>query len=447
MDRRRFVKLAGLAGLAFLAPVGTPSSQAKAKYKGPFWIVVNASGGWDPTLFCDPHASGGVNTLYTEGQIEKAGNIPFAPVSGLTNGMDGTEVFYTTNKFFEKWHSRLLVVNGIDTTTNNHDAGTRTTWCGQLGEGYPAFAALAASVALSHYDVPLAFLSTGGFDSTEGVCSLSRLGGVDTIQRLAYPNTINPQDDNWEFYNTPNTAARIMAAQSARIQALRDKQTLPAIKTPMSQLYLARQGNAGLEGLAKELSGISLVEANSLPDLRNLEDQGGVNDAINLMQQAQLALLSFKSGVAVSANLNIGGYDTHANHNDDQTRQVLQLLRALEYIYDTADKMGLSDQVYVLVGSDFGRTPEFNGDGGKDHWNITSMLFSGPRIQGNRVIGATDAGYVAKTVNTSLKLDSGGVRIGTPHIHNALRKLAGVKGSEADHLFPLVTPEELPIFG
>jgi uncharacterized protein (DUF1501 family) len=448
MDRRKFVKLAGLAGLSFLAPLGTPSSQAgTVKYKGPFWIMINASGGWDPLTFCDPHGGADIQRLYTEGQIRKAGNIRYAPVEGKTNGMDGQEVFYTCAQFFDKWYKRLLVVNGIDTTTNNHDAGTRTTWCGQLGEGYPAFAALAASVALSHYDVPLAFLSTGGFDRTEGVCSLSRLGSVDTVQRLAYPNTINPGDDNLEFYNTPNTSARIMAAQAARVQALRDKQTLPLSKNALGQLYLARQGNAGLEGLAKELDGVSLVEADNIPEFRNLEDQGSVGDAVNLMQQAQLALLAFKSGVAVSANINIGGFDTHSNHDQDGVRQALQLLRGFAYILEQADKMGLSDQVYVIAGSDFGRTPTYNEGDGKDHWNITSMLFSGPRIEGNKVIGTTDAGYVAKEVNvTSLKPDAGGIRIGTPNIHRALRKLAGVTGSEADTLFPLVA-DDMPIFG
>src|SRR5262249_6692761 len=107
MDRRRFMQLAGLARLGFVAPMGPSVSRADdAKYKGPFWIMVNASGGWDPTFFCDPKG-GAVDTNYTANQIKKAGNISYAPVSGLT-GDD--EVFYTTQQFFESWNKRLLVI-------------------------------------------------------------------------------------------------------------------------------------------------------------------------------------------------------------------------------------------------------------------------------------------------------------------------------------------------
>ena len=36
------------------------------------------------------------------------------------------------------------ILNGIDTATNNHDAGQRTMGCGRLSEGYPALAGLIA---------------------------------------------------------------------------------------------------------------------------------------------------------------------------------------------------------------------------------------------------------------------------------------------------------------
>ena len=47
--------------------------------------------------------------------------------------------------------------------------------------------------------------------------------------------------------------------------------------------------------------------------------------------------------------------------------------------------------VVVVVASDFGRT-RYNGDGGKDHWPITSMMMMGAGISGGRVIGQTDRG-------------------------------------------------------
>jgi len=228
MNRRRFVQLAGLAGLGFVAPFGATASRAdSSKYEGPYYIMVNAGGGWDPTFFCDPKG-GKVDDLYTASKIEKAGNIPFAPVKGLGN--NGMEEFYSVEKFFTDWHKRVMVINGIDTETNNHDVGSRTTWSGDQADGFPCFAALAAALALGKMNIPLAFLSNGGYDTTNGTCSLSRVD-ADAVARLAYPNLIDPTRDDTEPYNSPTTSARIAAAQAGRLQQMRDSQSLPVVKS------------------------------------------------------------------------------------------------------------------------------------------------------------------------------------------------------------------------
>ncbi|HEY4117129.1 MAG TPA: DUF1501 domain-containing protein [Byssovorax sp.] len=448
MDRRRFVQLAGLAGLGFIAPVGLKVSRADSgKYGGPYFIMVDANGGWDPTFCCDPKG-GDIDRPYTVGQIGTAGNIHYAPISGVTSQ---SETFYTNQAFFEKYYSRLMILNGVDTETNNHDSGTRTTWSGQLDEGYPSFGALAAAVALEKLNVPLAFLSAGGYDATEGVCSLSRVGDPDVVEKLAYTNTINPGDtaNATEYYNTPTTAARIAAAQAARLQAKRDKQSLPAPKAAMSSLFLTRSGSSGLGELAQELATTPLLSPTDLPDLAHIQDTNSLNDLKSVIQQAQLAVLAFQAGVAVSANLNITGFDTHSNHDANQSHQMASLLRGLAFLFDLLDSTGLADKTYVIVGSDFGRTPTYNADGaggGKDHWNITSMMLAGPTVQGNLVIGGTDSAQVSTTVNEQLQPDSGGFRVTTPLIHVALRKLAGVTGTANDLAFPLAG-DVLPFFG
>ena len=72
--------------------------------------------------------------------------------------------------------------------------------------------------------------------------------------------------------------------------------------------------------------------------------------------------------------------------------EMRQLLRGLDYIFGQLDALGIADQTYVLVGSDFGRTPSYNNENGKDHWNVTSALVAGPGIAGNRAIGGSDGG-------------------------------------------------------
>lgn len=59
--RRDFLKLCGMAGLGLACPIG-PNAQAfdalKGKdeqpFDGPYYIVFNASGGWDTTYLMDP---------------------------------------------------------------------------------------------------------------------------------------------------------------------------------------------------------------------------------------------------------------------------------------------------------------------------------------------------------------------------------------------------------
>ena len=451
MDRRRFLKVAGLAGLSVMAPLGLREGGASpAKYPGPFWIMVNAGGGWDPTISFDPKGGKAkdrmsVNQSYTAGEIVSSGNIPHAPTELSPGGV----LAASCGSFLDAYHDRMMVINGVDTTTNNHDAGSRTIWSGQLAEGYPSFAALVAALALEKMDLPMAYLSNGGYDSTGGLLPLTRVSGTDSIQRLAYPNIRDPNDPKSDLYHSNATASRIQAAQAARLQAMHSAGTLNSQRTSMGSLFLARSSNGGLSALGEALRGKQLVRIKDVPKLAKIPDknQGELGDAERLMQQAQIALYAFKTGVAVSANLDIGGFDSHSNNDDQQTSQQMQILVALDYLYSQLEVMGLADKTYVMVGSDFGRTPYYNDADGKDHWNITSMLLSGPKIPGNVVIGATDAEFKPKTVNTkTLATDGSGIRIEPRHIHRELRKLAGLTGTDLDTQFPL-TGESLPLFG
>ncbi|MBL8973822.1 MAG: twin-arginine translocation signal domain-containing protein, partial [Myxococcales bacterium] len=51
MDRRNFLKVAAMTGLAVAAP---RSARALTPYAGPFYVMISARGGWDPTYLCDP---------------------------------------------------------------------------------------------------------------------------------------------------------------------------------------------------------------------------------------------------------------------------------------------------------------------------------------------------------------------------------------------------------
>ena len=162
--------------------------------------------------------------------------------------------------------------------------------------------------------------------------------------------------------------------------------------------------------------------------------------------QAQLAIAAYKAGIAASANLTVGGFDTHGDHDNRQFASLRRYLEGVDFLMEEAERQGIADNIVVVMGSDFGRTPGYNMNMGKDHWSITSMMFMGTGIPGNTVIGETNHGHVAKTVNPeTLELDENGIRITPEHIHLSLRQLAGVWGHPLEQNFPIGV-EKMPLF-
>src|SRR5262249_33943857 len=158
-----------------------------------------------------------------------------------------------------------------------------------------------------------------------------------------------------------------------------------------------------------------------------------------LSQQAEIALASFKAGVCVSANLDIGQFDSHANNDNDQMKLIPEFLAGIAYLMRRAGELKIREQLVVVAQSEMGRTPNYNNGNGKDHWSIGSMMFLGRGIKGNRVFGATDEKQFAVPIDSqTLALDKEkGIRVRPEHIHEALREHAGIANHALSKKFPL----------
>ncbi len=422
MDRRTFLELTGLAGVAMATThPGLARAQSAGDYDGPLYLYVHCGGGWDPTSFCDPKgadAEDSPNPMnhYLRRDIRRPLNADGEPEMSKIRWAP----FGENDAFFEQHWYRTLIINGLDTSTNNHEAGTRYAASGELAKGHPCFAAMVAAV--HGPNLPLAFVTNGGYDATRGVVGRVRVGSLNAIQRIAYPNQLG---ENERFHSD---ATQIKIRQ---FHATRRSRQLNAAGLPRVAKAMARFG--GTRGNENELS--RLVQF--LPDL----------DAFStgLGRQGAVALAGYTAGLTVSANLTTGGFDTHGAHDETHAAALTGLTTGLNEIWEEVERRGLTEKVTIVVGSDFGRTPGYNEGMGKDHWPVTSMMLMGAGVAGNRVIGGSDRGHRPMPVDpVTLEPAETGLTLTPAHVHRALRALAGVDGSLFEQTFGIET-ELLPI--
>jgi hypothetical protein len=86
------------------------------------------------------------------------------------------------------------------------------------------------------------------------------------------------------------------------------------------------------------------------------------------------------------------GYDSHRDHlNWAKTELLPPTDAAFAAIIDDLDAAGLLDETLVVMLGEFGRTPRFNSNGGRDHWSqCFSAVIAGGGVRGGYVHGESD---------------------------------------------------------
>jgi hypothetical protein len=422
--RRDFLKLCGLAGLGLAVPFRSRDGRAAEKkdepYGGPYYVVFNASGGWDTTYLMDPKGVNGINRLYKEGDILTKGAHNYAPTKQHAKGGMCNEAFY------EEFGKELLTFNGLDYSVNNHSPGARYMATGKLDSlAYPTFAALVA--ACRGPDCPLAFLTFGNYSATGNLVAMSRVPYLPSLRKIANADAIEGNERS--PYHDKFALDRIEEALKEQNAASASQPRLPRAERGENMLYAAQVNSKALQRVTQYIPA-------QVPKER-------------MAQQAEIALASFKAGVCVSANLTIGQFDSHANNDPDQMKLIPEFLAGIAYLIRRAGELKIREQLVVVVQSEMGRTPTYNAGNGKDHWSIGSVLFLGKGIKGNRVVGATDEKqFAVPLAPDTLTLDKDkGVRVRPEHVHESLREFAGIADHPLAKKFPLGVAEKERLWG
>ena len=417
---RRRTLLKGILAAAIGAPGFRLPLVNAAGHRGKFFVFVQADGGWDPTSFCDPKTNTRgepvINHWAQRDDIRQVGNVFYAP-------------FANNASFFEKYYQRMLVINGVDAQTNSHTVGVVHNWSGRNSEGYPTLSALCAA----HYApaLPIPYLSFGGFSVTSGITRFTRVDNPNLLHDIAYPATEMFSDADWAVLE------RYRATTAERLAATPNR--LPGEERHLD-FYQSAFATEGLKAYADAIPPEDQLEG---------EEEGPNNFGSSLRRQAQLTVLAFKTGVAVSADLFLGGFDTHADHDEDHEWLLGNLTDSVDYLWDYAEAHGVADRLVVVMGSDFGRTNFYNATSGKDHWPIGSyVVMEKNQRWTNRVVGLTDELHFAYRIDPRnlRRNDQNGTIIYPKHVHKALRRYLGIAHSAGARRFPFNNTEAFDFF-
>ena len=402
-----------------------------ADHRGKLFVFVQADGGWDPTSLCDPKANTPgepiINRWAKDDEVRQAGNIAYAP-------------FARNEAFFEKYHARMLVINGVDAQTNSHTVGIVHNWSGRNSEGYPTTTALLAA----HYapELPIPYLSFGGFSATSGVTRFTQIDNADLLRTIAAPALTAGEPHRDSYFSEADWAAlrSVREATTGRLASAPD--LLPG-DVRQREFFRSALATEGLKAYAD-----AIPPEDELEEEEEFEIEGARFHS-TLRRQAQLTVLAFKTGVAVSADLWLGGFDTHANHDPSHAWLFGNLTDSVDYLWEYAEEHGVADRMVVVMGSDFGRTNFYNAQEGKDHWPIGSFIvMEKNQPWTGRAVGETDGLHFAYRINprTLRRDDRGGTIIYPKHVHKALRRYLGVENTPGAQRFPFNNTEDFAFF-
>jgi uncharacterized protein (DUF1501 family) len=408
---RRTVLRLGLSGAALLAlPWGT-RERAFAQGVAPHFLVTFfADGGWDPTQVLDVHdpldGTDGVDVDVPDPLLPAS---QIRTVNGLTYQSNAT-TRPSVDLFFNNWATRSAILNGINTRSTSHDQSRQLVQTGYLDPTKADFSVMAAHHNGS--DMPLPHLLLSGQSFGGPFAGLSGRVGGQLSNVLAY-NRIVSHSDPFASQQT------VSALGEAYIQqALEKERLLDAPDSIAGRLENFRDASQRGDKLVRL--------ASSLPQNFN-----------NGTQLATALSNAFHAGMTTSVSLQVvGGFDTHDDNRNQNARWDQLFLFLNDLVTGLSTQPGVAsptllDETTLVYCSEFGRTPQLNGNNGKDHHPWTSMLFVGKRVRPAASVGLTDSNQEGVKTNFSTGLaDNAGQVIDVTNVVAGILTLVGANSNE-----------------
>jgi hypothetical protein len=317
---------------------------------------------------------------------------PFQPIRTTVPGVDVCEHF----PLMAQQASRFAIVRSVHhQEAPIHETGQQLMQTGRLcrdGVEYPHYGAV-----LSHWRGPAAsglppfFLLPGPMGNTGVSVSHGQASGFLGVRHEPFALPRDRKTDNYDFNNIDLPAGLDPTRLHNRQELLHaidhaQRRLETAGNQPMQQLFASSVRKAfDLEGESADLRqrygrntfGQSCLLA------RRLVERGVRLVTVNMFDSVfdNLTWDCHADGGSLATTL--GDYRDHLCPMFD---------RAYATLLDDLHQRGLLNHTLVLATGEFGRTPQLNPRGGRDHWpGVWSMLFAGAGVRGGQVVGSSDA--------------------------------------------------------
>ncbi len=284
---------------------------------------------------------------------------------------------------------RLAILRSMCTREGDHGRATyhlRTGYVQQPPIDFPSVgAALAKELEWSGADLP-AFIS---------------IGPARGVSPAAYgPGFLGPR---YTPLIVGNDGERPAGEGNLRVQDLAlprsvtadQAETRARLQAELDRAFVANHPGAGprshqaaYEGAVRLMKPSAARAFDLDEETDRLRDRYGRN---RFGQGCLLARRLVERGVPF-VEVTLGGWDTHVQ-NFDAVRRLSDILDpAWSTLLFDLDQRGLLDRTLVVWMGEFGRTPQINGQTGRDHFpSAWSSVLSGGGIRGGQVVGKTSA--------------------------------------------------------
>ncbi|MFT4976946.1 MAG: hypothetical protein ACI8S6_002851 [Myxococcota bacterium] len=370
-------------------------------------LFVVSYGGWDPTrVFADEFWNPNVDMERSAGPVS---------IGGLTYISHAERP--SVDQFFAQHHSRTLILNGLQVPSVAHENCLRLVMTGSTSSERADWPSIVAHEQAADYALPHIVIQGPAFPGAAG-SAVTRTGSSGQLEGLLDGSILGWSDD---YTRAPSVTAedQMDAYLARRLAAVAETHPAASMRSRAAS-YQAAQARA-----------------------RGLKDLGGVLDwsgGTDLGAQIDLAVGALSLGVSRCAMLSSNyGWDSHTDNDAVQSTNFEGLFSNLSELMDRLAAApgqrtaSLADETLVVVLSEMGRTPQLNPDNGKDHWPYTSAMLIGPRITGDRVVGAFDGFYYGRRIDRATgEVDDGGHDLSVEELGATLMLAAGI--DPGDHL-------------